>query len=162
MANVSGEMSTTTRRLAFQRQPHLVDGSGSVGVWLTQPAGMLVQLLRETVTTGDIARFISHDAYQRLVGVMRPDERAFFLYDMALMVRYETEARVILTQWGLNVRDRIEHIVIRPPPEMNKLGRMGIQTIAAAMSLARVPIDIVDDLEPFLRARNLRPRLGAG
>ncbi len=60
---------------------------------------------------------------------------------------------------GLNVRDKIEHIVVRPPPEMNKLGRMGIQTIGAAMSLAGVQLDIVDDLEPSLREQNLRPRI---
>ncbi|WP_165374357.1 MULTISPECIES: hypothetical protein [Sorangium] len=159
MAIVIREMLPSNRRFAFRRQPHLLDDSGSVGVWITQPAGMVVQLLRETAATGELARFISVDAYQKLVGVMRPGERAYFIYDMALMVRYETEARVILTQWGLSVRDRIEHIVVRPPPEMNKLGRMGIQTIAAAMSLAGVQLDIMDDLEPFLRERNLRPRI---
>ncbi|XYH94571.1 hypothetical protein ACMHYB_43080 [Sorangium sp. So ce1128] len=158
MATVIREMPPSSHKPPFRRQPHLLDDSGSVGVWITQPAGMLVQLVRETVATGEIARFISVDAYQKLVSVMRPGERAFFIYDMALMVRYETEARVILTQWGLSVRDRIEHIVVRPPPEMNKLGRMGIQTIAAAMSLAGVQLDIVDDIEPFLRERNLRPR----
>ncbi len=152
-------MSTTNVRPAFRRPPHLLDESGTVGVWITRPAGMLVQLLRETAATGDMARFISQDAYNKLVSTMRPDERAFFIYDMALMLRYETEARVILTQWGLSVRDRIEHIVVRPPPEMNKLGRMGIQTIAAAMSLAGVQLDVVDDIEPFLRERNLRPRI---
>ncbi|WP_437973679.1 hypothetical protein WMF11_33740 [Sorangium sp. So ce295] len=159
MAIVFREMLPSNRRLAFRRQPHLLDDTGSIGVWITQPAGMVVQLLRETVATGEAARFISVDAYQKLVGVMRPGERAFFIYDMGLMVRYESEARVILTQWGLNVRDKIEHIVVRPPPEMNKLGRMGIQTIGAAMSLAGVQLDIVDDIEPFLREQNLRPRI---
>ncbi|AUX45839.1 hypothetical protein SOCE26_073350 [Sorangium cellulosum] len=154
-------MSSTFGRPAFRRQPHLLDDSGCVGVWITQPAGMMVQLLQETVATAEVARFISVTAYQKLVNVMRPRERAFFIYDMALMVRYETEARVILTQWGLKVRERIEHIVVRPPPEMNKLGRMGIQTIAAAMSLAGVPFDIVEDVEPFLLERNLRPRFMA-
>ncbi len=100
MAIVFREMLPSNRRLAFRRQPHLLDDTGSVGVWITQPAGMVVQLLRETVATGEAARFISVDAYQKLVGVMRPGERAFFIYDMALMVRYESEARVILTQWG--------------------------------------------------------------
>lgn len=152
-------MSTTTRRAAFRAPPHLIDPSGDVAVWITEPAGMLVQLMHETAATVEMARFISQEAFSRLVGVLGPDERAYFIYDMALMVKYDSEARMILTQWGVAVRDRIEHIVVRPPPEMNKLGRMGIQTIAAAMSLVGVKLDVVDDIEPFLRARNLRPRI---
>lgn len=148
-----------SHKTVFRKPPHIIDESGSVGVWITRPTGMLVQLLREAVVTGEMARFISQEAYSRLVSVMRPNERAYFIYDVALMVRHESEARAVLTQWGLNVRDKIEHIVVRPPPEINKLGRMAIQTIGAAMSLAGVQLDIVDDLEPFLRERSVRPRI---
>jgi hypothetical protein len=119
---------------------------------------MVVQLLHESVTS-EMARFISRDGYARLLSALGPDERAHFLYDMALMRRYDSEARMILTQWGIDVHSRIEHIAVRPPPEMNKIGRMGIQTIAAAMSLVGVPFDVVDDLEPFIREHNIRPRI---
>jgi hypothetical protein len=152
-------VSTTNRRPLFRSPPHLVDASGNVAIWITRPAGMVVQLLHESVATSEMARFISRDGYAKLLGALAPNERAYFLYDMALMERYESEARMILTQWGIDVHSRIKHIAVRPPPEMNKLGRMGIQTIAAAMSLVGVPFNVVDDLEPFIREQNLRPRI---
>ena len=105
-----------------------------------------------------MARLVSQEAYGQLLRLLGSGERAFFLYDLAQMIHYETEARTILTQWGVDIRGRVARIVVRPPSQVQRLARMGVQTVVTALGVIGVRIDLVSSLEPFMRENNLRPR----
>ena len=46
--------------------PHLVDPSGVVGIWFTEPAGAVIQFLQPARGTVALARFLADTAYVEL------------------------------------------------------------------------------------------------
>ncbi len=61
-----------------------------------------------------------------------------------------------MTEWGLEVRTRTETIVIALAPQAGVI-RMGVGVATMALQMVGFSVQVVDDLEPFLTALDVRP-----
>lgn len=134
------------RRPAFSGPPHAVFPGGGAAIWFTRPAGFVVQLLQPTHGTAALARFITEEGTDRLLSLTRPGEKLIFVHDLSPLTGYESEARRILTDKGMSIRDRVDRLIVVPPPETRKIVLMGLAAASASLSLIGVRMS----MEPSL------------
>jgi hypothetical protein len=152
-----------TRLPAFDAPPHLTSGHGALAIWLVEPMGMLTQLRRPTHMTPELAEFISELAYSALLEICDDNRQPLtFVHDFSLLTGYDSEARRILTMWGLRITKRIERVVVIQPPIHSELARLGIHAAASALSLVGVRFEIVDSIVEPLEKYALRPAAPRG
>lgn len=134
------------RRPAFSGPPHAVFPGGGAAIWFTRPTGFIVQLLQPTHGTADLARFITDEGTDRLLTLARPGEKLIFVHDLSPLTGYDSEARRILTEKGMSIRDRVDRLIVVPPPETRKIVQMGLAAASASLSLLGIRMS----MEPSL------------
>jgi hypothetical protein len=138
--------------------PTLVDPSGTLRVWLTDPPGMLDQMAIGCPVTTEVAHWLVHVAGGAMVAAYAPDARYTFLHEWRGVTTYTTEARLGIINWGRGLGlKRVERIDIVLAQDAGTLFRMAVQGGAMTMSVLGVKCALVDDVDATINATNLRP-----
>ncbi len=145
-----------SRALFDAVQPHMVDPTGNVRTWFTEPAGMLNRLAAGTFIDVDVAVHISTAVNAAMRTRFAKAARFYYIHEFPGASGYSTHARQILTNWGVEVASSIERLVCVPPP-MNNVFKMGISTAAMTLRTVGVEIEVVDSLDGVLARYKLRP-----
>lgn len=145
---------------AFAEPPHLLHPSGALGVWFTDPAGMVTQFRLPVAGTVELASFIARLGYAALLELRgRRPTRLSFVHDLTLMTGYDTEARHVMTLWGLEIREQIERVVVVRSREADQWLKFAIDGSGSALVGRGVRFDAVETLEEALALTKLTPQL---
>jgi len=135
-------------RAVFQRPPHLVDPSGTLAVWFTEPPGMVVQFARRGPCTVELAEWLVATAGPRVLERFPGPEPLAFVLDLSQMVGRDPRARAIITEGVGTLAARAGRTVVVPPVSAT---RVYLASLHVAASLARV-LGITVSVEPLPQA----------
>jgi hypothetical protein len=143
----------------FEDPPHMVHEPSGFRAWLTVPAGVITQVTTQVRADEPMARFLSTTVSRAVLDQPRArGERLLFIHDWRRLDGYAPEARKILTDWGIGIRDDIERIVVALRSDTSPLVRMGISVASVALRLAGVQLDLVDSTDDVIRELGIVPR----
>ena len=143
----------------FEVTPHLVHEASGFRAWLTEPPGVLTQVTTQVRADEAMARFLSTTVSKAVLGQPREHgQRLVFFHDWRRLEGYAPQARKVLTDWGISIRDDIERVVVALRPESSPLVKMGISVASVGLRLAGVRLQVVESVEDELRKLRLRPR----
>jgi hypothetical protein len=142
--------------------PTLIDPSGTMRVWLTDPPGMLDQAAMGAPFTTQLAHWLTHDASAAMQAAYGSDARYTFLHEWRGITTYTTDARLDIIGWGRKLgMKHIERIDIVLAPDAGTLFRMAAQGGSLAMTVIGVKCGIADSIEGALASTKLKPRSAA-
>jgi len=140
----------------FVVSPHLIDPSGAIAVWWTDPPGAVMQLGEPTRGTTEMAEWLVGPAIDRLLQRFPGTGELRVILDMRQMTGRSATARALLMQCGKTVSRRLGQVVIVPSM---LLGPTYIKIVEAAVLLVRMSglrVEIEQNVErvftPGLRA----------
>lgn len=126
---------------AFACRPHMLDPSGTVAVWFTDPAGAWLQFIKPARATDALSEWIAGPALAAFVARF-PGEQLILVMDFRLMTDRELTARARILQTAPALKDSLARVIVLPShyatPFHNK-------TMAAGVRLARafgVPVEL--------------------
>ncbi|HKU40811.1 MAG TPA: hypothetical protein VJR89_21770 [Polyangiales bacterium] len=120
---------------AFATSPHLVDPARALGLWFTDPPGMVVRFLRRTTFTVPLAQWLAGPGCDGLRERFPGEESFGFVLDLHLMDGRDPAVRAIVVEAARPWASRARRAVVVPP---EAAGRVYLASIRAAASLARV------------------------
>lgn len=127
-------------------------------IWFMHPLTMVDQNYGATNLTAAMAAFLSGEADAAFMAALPSTAGGYrYVHDWRLYNRYESEARSVLVRWGVEGRGRVERTWLAIDPQASSIIRMGVSVGAAAMKMAGTHLELVPDLEGFLRGLKLRP-----
>ena len=147
-------MSLFTREIAL-RAPAMEEAEGGLSLWFTQPLGIFTRLNTAHFSIR-MARFLHHEVTPRLESLGEPPY--VFVHDWSKLCTYDTSARVMLTDWGMQLRHRMKCVRIYVGPDSPRLVRMGLTVACAALVVAGYDVTPVPDLLPTFDDLDLRVR----
>lgn len=135
--------TSTTQRVppAFARAPHLLDPSGSLGAWFTDPPGAWLQFLKPARGTDELTEWLAGPALSALVAHF-PGQMLTLVLDFRLMTDRDLSARARLLQTAPALKDRLTKVAIIPSLSATPIH---VKTMAAGIRLARsfgIPVDL--------------------
>lgn len=143
---------------AFAEPPHLLHPSGALGVWFTDPAGMVTQFRMPAAGTVELANFIARLSYAALLELRgRRQTRLSFVHDLTLMTSYDTEARHVMTLWGLEIREHIERVIVVRSRQTDQWLKLAIEGSGSALIGRGVRFDAVETIQEALELTQLAP-----
>ncbi|MCC6332898.1 MAG: hypothetical protein IT380_02795 [Myxococcales bacterium] len=138
----------------FPFQPSLVDPVSGTRVWLFDEALAVVDQ-----TPGDMTMAVARFLVETVDGAARrrwPDRKIRFVHDWRSCVRYEVEARERLIEWGRASKPYVAQATFQISPDASPFLRIAGTTAVALLRVLRLPIDMVDDLDPICRELSAR------
>ena len=139
--------------------PTLVDPSGTMRVWLTDPPGMLDQAAVGARFSTELARWLTQDASAAMTAAYPADARYAFVHDWRGIATYTTEARLDIIGWGRKLgMKHIERIDIVLAPDAGTFFRMAVQGGALAMTVIGVKCAVAASVDAALASSPLAPR----
>jgi hypothetical protein len=140
---------------AFAAAPHLLDPSGTLAAWFTQPPGIWVQFIRAARGTDELTEWLAGPALNALIGRFRGEALTLVL-DFRLMTDRDLSARARLLQTAPALKDVLAKVVILPSLSATPLH---VKTMAAGIRLARsfgVPVELQTSATQTLAQLGLR------
>jgi hypothetical protein len=144
---------------AFRTPPHLVDPTGALEVWLTEPAGMLDHAAPGTVFTAKLATWLTGEATDAMLelAAKRGDERFTFVHDWRGVTSHESAARIKVIDWGRRLGRRIRRIDIALASDASPLFRMAVAGGTMAMSVVGIPCFSWRTIDEAVARAKVRP-----
>ncbi|HEY1100293.1 MAG TPA: hypothetical protein VGF99_15250 [Myxococcota bacterium] len=137
--------------------PHMVSPDGRLLVWFVEPLGIVDVHLGGNFTAAQ-ARFLTVDAQavlERLAAARQ--EKASFVHLWGDVERYDGEARTQIIQWGLGWGpSRVHQIWVVLGPRTPAIMRMACSMGKMAMTVARIHLEITEDVEVVRQRLPLR------
>jgi hypothetical protein len=140
---------------AFGRAPHLLDPSGSVAAWFTEPPGVWLQFVKATRGTDELTEWLAGPALSALLTHF-PGQMLTVVLDFRLMTDRDLSARARLLQTAPALKDRVTKVVIIPSLSATPIH---VKTMAAGVRLARsfgLPIDLQQSATQVQHLHGLR------
>lgn len=139
----------------FAHAPHLLDPSGCVGAWFTEPAGAWFQFVRASRGTDELSEWLGGPALEAVVGRF-PNQKLILVLDFRLMTDRDLSARARLLQTAPAMKDLVAEAVIIPSLSATP---MHLKTMSAGVRLARsfgIPVDLQTSPNQVLSQLGLR------
>lgn len=159
-------MHSEANQPLFEGLPPLTALSiGELRLWLTQPLGIATQFEPSAHLTVRTARLIAGPATDLLLALHRRAPQPMrFAHDWRNLSSYDSAARQILTEWGLNLgAERVARVDVLLSAQTPSIVRMGTTVGQAALAVAGVALRVHYGAEAFRRgceARLLKPHPG--
>jgi hypothetical protein len=140
--------------------PHLTDASRTLGVWFTEPPGMVVRFLRRATFTQPLAHWLAGPACDGLRDRFAAEESFAFVLDLSHMDGRDPAVRPIILDGVRPWAARAQRAVVVPP---ETAGRVYLASVRGAASLARlmgltVAVDAFPDAVRGLRVTTRHAR----
>lgn len=143
----------------FEAAPTILDAACGMRAWLFEAGPTMVgQSTQEHFSLG-CAHFLTErveaEVQRRWV---TKGQRVRFVHDWRSVRTYDASVHAALVQWGRSSFPHTQHVAIALSNRASMFVRIAVTTGLGALRLLRMPIEVVDDLEPVLRAlRNSSP-----
>lgn len=152
-------MSASSYASDFSSVPHIVDPTGAISMYWTDPPGVLVQLVQATRGTSEMAHWLAGDAldlfFSRFPGV----DGLRVVLDMRRMTGRSAMARQVLMNASGAAAGRIAHVVLLPSLHMGPAYLKVIEATCVALRLIGYRVDVEHDLEVALRKHGIRTEM---
>lgn len=153
-------MSASSYASAFSGVPHIVDPSGAIAVYWTDPPGALVQVVQATRGTSEMAHWLVTEGLDLLLSRFPGVDNLQLVIDMRRMTGRSAMARSILMgASGGTAAERIGHVVLLPSVHMGPAYVKVIEATAVALRLIGYRVDVEHDLDEALRKHTIRTEM---
>jgi hypothetical protein len=130
--------------------PHLIDPSGSIAMYWTEPPGAVLQLQRSTRGTTAMAEWIVETGLDRLLARYPEETDLVVVLDMRQMLGRSATARALLLQASEKAAGRIARVVLLPSTHMGPAYIKVIEATALLLRLTGYEVHVEDDLDVVL------------
>lgn len=136
------------RVLPFSRRPDLEHPQGLVRVWFFDVQAAVVDEVTSPIITEEVARFLAErvesECQRRYVSLGR---KVRYIHDWRGCQSYETKARDRLIAWGRVAHPHSELVTVCLSSTVSPFMRIAGVTGVGLLRMARVPIELVFDLD---------------
>jgi hypothetical protein len=112
-------MARTERLVAyrppFDARPDVIDPTGTVAAWYTDPPGVIIQFTRPTRGTTELARWVVGPGNDALWRRFRDGSKVILVFDLSLMDGRDAEARALLHESARVNKERVARTIVIPP-----------------------------------------------
>jgi hypothetical protein len=136
--------------------PHLIDPSGTMAVYWTDPPGAVLQLQRATRGTTTMAEWLVGPVLDQLFARYPDVTDLGVVLDMRQMVGRSATARSLLIQAAEKAIGRIARVVLLPSIHMGTAYIKVIEATALLLRLSGYEVHIEDDLDVALSKHGIR------
>ena len=141
---------------AFAVPPHLLDESGAIACWFTEPPGVVLQFTRPTRGTGELSRWLVGSGYNQLIRRFPDAHELRMVLDMRQMTGRSATARSIMIEHAKLVSQRLGRVIILPSVHLGAFYVTVVETTALMLRPFGVRIEIEHSLERALARQELR------
>jgi hypothetical protein len=141
---------------AFDVRPHVIDPTGVIAIWWTEPKGALLQLGQPTRGTAAMAEWLVGPCLELLMQRYPGRADLRLILDMREMTGRSAMARSLLIQYGKLLHERLAHVVIVPSVHLGAAYVTMVEATAAMLRLAGLNVDVERSLERVLYTHGVR------
>jgi hypothetical protein len=141
---------------AFAVPPHVVDESGAIVGWFTEPAGVVLQLTRPTRGTTELAKWLVGPGYTQIIRRFPDTRDVYVVLDMRQMTGRAATARSLLIEHAKLIAKQLGTVVVLPSVHLGALYVKVIEATALMLRPFGVRIEIEHDLQRVLIDGRLR------
>jgi hypothetical protein len=152
-------MSASSYASDFSGVPHLVDPTGAIAVYWTDPPGALVQLVQSTRGTSEMAHWLATEALDLLFGRFPGVDGLRIVLDMRRMTGRSAMARSVLMNASGAAVGRVGQVVLLPSVHMGPAYLNVIEASAVALRLIGYRVDVEHDLDAALKKHGVRTEM---
>jgi hypothetical protein len=140
----------------FATPPDLIDPSGLMAAWWTDPPGVLLQLTRQARGTTAMAEWLSGPFFDAFVRRFPEIHDLHVILDMRRMTGRSAIARALLMRHAKAVGKRLGQVVILPSVHMGPAYVKMLEATALLLAAAGVSVVIEHHLDRALAKQGLR------
>lgn len=152
-------MSALSYASNFSGAPHIVDPTGAIAIYWTDPPGALLQLVQSTRGTSEMAHWLVSDALELLFSRFPGVDGLRVVIDMRRMTGRSAMARSVLMNASGAAAGRIGHVVLLPSQHMGPAYLHVIEATAVALRLIGYRVDVEHDLDLVLSQHAIRTEM---
>ena len=153
-------MSASSYASEFSGVPHIVDPSGAIAIYWTDPPGALLQVVQATRGTSEMAHWLVNDGLDLLLNRFPGVDNLQLVIDMRRMTGRSAMARTILMNAsGGQAAERIGQIVLLPSVHMGPAYVAVIEATAVALRLVGYRVAVEHDLDEALDKYGVRTEM---
>jgi hypothetical protein len=141
---------------AFNVPPHVVDETGAMVGWFTEPAGVVMQFTRPTRGTAELAKWLVGPGYTQLTRRFPDGSDLRVVLDMRQMTGRSATARALIIEHSKLVAKQLGKVVVIPSLHLGALYVKVIEATALMLRPFGVHIIIEHDLQHALCEAGLR------
>jgi hypothetical protein len=141
---------------AFTLPPHVIDESGAVAAWFTEPPGVVLQFIRPARGTTELAKWVVGPGYNQVVRRFPDCYELRIVLDMRQMTGRAATARSVLIDHAKLVSQRLGRVIILPSLHMGAVYLKVVETTALMLRAFGVRIEIEQSLERALAKQDMR------
>lgn len=147
---------------AFAVAPHVIDPSGAIAAWWTDPPGALMQFARAGRGTTEMAEWLVGPGFDLLLSRFPGASDLRVVLDMRQMTGRSATARSLLLQRGRNVAGHIGHVVLLPSVHLGAAYVKIVEATALMLRMGGLRVDVELGLERVIAEHGLRPATSVG
>jgi hypothetical protein len=147
---------SATHVVGFTTPPDVVDPTGSIAVWWTDPPGVLLQLTRPARGTTAMAEWLIGPLFDALVRRFPEARELRVILDMRHMTGRSAIARALMLRHAKAIARRLGQVVIVPSTHLGPAYIKLLEATALLLSVAGVRLVIEHNLDRALEKQGLR------
>jgi hypothetical protein len=144
----------------FALPPHVIDDSGVIAAWFTEPPGVVLQFTRPERGTTELARWLVGPGYNQLVRRFPDAQELRIVLDMRQMTGRAATARAVLIEHAKLVAPRLGRVIILPSVHMGAFYLKLVETTALMLRAFGVRIELEQSLERAIAKQELELATG--
>jgi hypothetical protein len=129
-----------TVRPPFDCAPHVLHPDGVVAMWLTEPAGIVIQIAQPTHAKAELARWLVDAAVPAMKGLLA--NKYFLVLDWTLMLSRDADARKIFVDSASSLKPAPVSVHIIPPQNASPLFVSSMRVASALIAAFGVDLQI--------------------
>jgi hypothetical protein len=150
-------MSASSYASVFSGVPHIVDPSGAIGVYWTDPPGAILQVVQATRGTSEMAQWLVTDGLDLLLSRFPGVDNLRLIIDMRSMTGRSAMARsILMNASGGQAAERVGQIVLLPSVHMGAAYIAVIEATVTALRLIGYRVAVEHDLDEALQKYGVR------
>jgi hypothetical protein len=135
----------------FEARPTQVDDASQTRAWLFDEVATFVDQTVGEMTV-DVARFLTGPMHAEVLRRwVQAGRTVRFVHDWRSCTTYDSEARRLIIDWGRASLAHTRQVLIQLSPQASPFVRIAASTGVSVLRAARMPISVVNDLEPVRR-----------
>jgi hypothetical protein len=153
-------MSASSYASEFSGVPHIVDPSGAIAIYWTDPPGALIQVVQDMRGTSEMAHWLVTDGLELLLNRFTGVDNLRLVIDMRRMTGRSAMARsILMTASGGQAAERIGQVVLLPSVHMGSAYITLIEATAVTLRLVGYRVSVEHDLDEALRKHGVRTEM---
>ena len=141
----------------FHSRPDMIDPTGEIAAWYTDPPGVIMQLMRPTHLSVERVKWLLGPGH-RMLEERFPDAREFItVLDLRRMTSRDVAARTLLLDRSLARRELFHQSYVLLPESAGPIYRTSAQAGVTLLRVMGFPVEVTPSLDDAVRKASLRP-----